>query len=494
MFLPLLQKSNDSEVSSELSSELLSESTTIVSFRDLPKGKDDNIQFKPIVSVGDKFSPSPDTLKDSKVSKKKNPQKKEICGIICVIIVLVAAIFIAISSAATGIFYAHGMFSMLYSDVALLRFNITNLIQKTVSLVISSQIPKNPSYALDFRNLKDRASASILNLYLTTSELEKSLSAEVLRLRNEIKKISIQFTITNLTFQRLFRYIPKIEEINRIFVDLSIKVGHTFKSCVTIQQIFPSSVSGNYSIWTSGQNAFIAYCDMTRSCGGVIGGWRRVVKRDLRIDTVCPNGLLLRTRTRKPFRVCRTRPGDDPYCSSERLSVRGLSYSKVCGRVIAYQFGSLAAFNDTLGDQSYLDIDSYYVDGVSLSYSRSPRKHIWTFAGALNEDAILSFPKCPCINSQFNFTLQYSPPFLDNDYFCDTAALTGSDRIFYEDDPLWDGAGCGPDNTCCTFNNPPWFYRELARATSDDVEMRVCRKKPSENEDIAIEVVEIYVQ
>ncbi len=47
--------------------------------------------------------------------------------------------------------------------------------------------------------------------------------------------------------------------------------------------------------------------------------------------------------------------------------------------------------------------------------------------------------------------------------------------FFYGGDPLWDGAGCGPLNTCCTFNNPPWFYKELPAPTTDDIEMRVCK-------------------
>ena len=64
--------------------------------------------------------------------------------------------------------------------------------------------------------------------------------------------------------------------------------------------------------------------------------------------------------------------------------------------------------------------------------------------------------------------------------------------VFYGDDPLWDGAGCGPLNTCCSFNRPPWFYKQLPHPTTSDIEMAVCRD--FSDEDIAIETVEIYVQ
>ncbi len=66
--------------------------------------------------------------------------------------------------------------------------------------------------------------------------------------------------------------------------------------------------------------------------------------------------------------------------------------------------------------------------------------------------------------------------------------------VLYSNDPLWDGDGCGGTNRCCSFNNPPWFYRKLPQATTDDVEMRVCRSGDASGEDIAIEIIDIYVQ
>ena len=30
----------------------------------------------------------------------------------------------------------------------------------------------------------------------------------------------------------------------------------------------------------------------------------------------------------------------------------------------------------------------------------------------------------------------------------------GGGNTYYSDDPLWDGAGCWIDSTCCQFNNP----------------------------------------
>ena len=89
----------------------------------------------------------------------------------------------------------------------------------------------------------------------------------------------------------------------------------------------------------------------------------------------------------------------------------------------------------------------------------------------------------------------HPPSYVGKDYFCDTAEeRTVDTSTIYADDPLWDGAGCAPQNTCCSFNNPPWFYKQLLQNTTDDIEMRVCRDQDHNDEDIVIEVVDIYVQ
>jgi hypothetical protein len=155
----------------------------------------------------------------------------------------------------------------------------------------------------------------------------------------------------------------------------------------------------------------------------------------------------------------------------------------VCGRIIGYQFGSPEAYNTG----SSIDSNSHYVDGVSLTHGSS-RQHIWTFAAA--RDEVSGY--CPCSKTSQHFL---PPAFVGNDYFCDAGSATYAGHIFYADNPLWDGAGCGPQSTCCSFNNPPWFYKQLPQPTADDIEMRVCCDYgPDTNEDIAIEVVEIYVQ
>ena len=255
----------------------------------------------------------------------------------------------------------------------------------------------------------------------------------------------------------------------------------------------PSSPSGYYWVRAFDNSAMSVYCDMTRSCGGVTGGWMRVAELDMRkSDSECPDGLIESENIEQESntRTCVRNETSYGGCSiPSNFDTLGIEYSVVCGRVIGYQYGTTDAFTST-----YSTIDSKYVDGVSLTHG-DPRQHIWTFASANDEVGTSPSSNCPCINT--NQAAQATPPpeFVGNDYFCDTGSEERHQVIFYGDDPLWDGAGCGPQNTCCSFNTPPWFYKQLPQPTTDDIEMRVCTSgDPIGNEDVAIEIVEIYIR
>ena len=67
-------------------------------------------------------------------------------------------------------------------------------------------------------------------------------------------------------------------------------------------------------------------------------------------------------------------------CSLAYFSAHNITYTRVCGRLIGYQFGNTRAFRG--GFTASLDFN--YVDGVSVTHS-SPRQHIWTFAASPGE-------------------------------------------------------------------------------------------------------------
>ena len=216
-------------------------------------------------------------------------------------------------------------------------------------------------------------------------------------------------------------------------------------------------------------------------CGGP--GWTRIAYLNMTDPTQqCPSTWRLNTNPRSCGRI--TSVG----CDSTNFSVGGLQYSQVCGRIIGYQFGHGDAFHPTTDS-----IDSYYVEGVSVTHG-SPRQHVWSFAGA-NDEVSTNTLVCPCTNINNPTTNFGIPDFVGNDYFCETGVPPGTSFTsgqFYPDDPLWDGDGCGPTSTCCTFNNPPWFCKQLPQPTTDDMEVRICANKATE--DTPITLIEIYVK
>ena len=65
---------------------------------------------------------------------------------------------------------------------------------------------------------------------------------------------------------------------------------------------------------------------------------------------------------------------------------------------------------------------------------------------------------------------------------------------FYAADPLWDGRGCGPTSSCCSFNNPPWFCKQLSQSTNANLEVRLCSYGSASAENTPVQLIEIYTR
>ena len=206
----------------------------------------------------------------------------------------------------------------------------------------------------------------------------------------------------------------------------------------------------------------------TRGCGNTAEGWMRVV--DVFVNennTQCPGELHSWSGSRDgtPVIFCSTFNSD---CQSAIFPVNGTEYSQVCGSTLAYlQTPNNRGF-EPYHENPNLTIDDLYVDGISITHGQSPRKHIWTFAAA--SDDFSSLTSCPCVHNAVEFAGTI-PSFVGQDYFCDS-----TDPKPYWTNPLWDGQGCGGNSTCCSFNNPPWFCKQLPQPTTDDIELRLCDK------------------
>ena len=108
-------------------------------------------------------------------------------------------------------------------------------------------------------------------------------------------------------------------------------------SCKLIPQ---GSPSGHYWIQHTGTGyANLEYCDMTRRCCNSTGGWMRVANLNMTdSNQKCPSGFRQIT---SPKRTCGT-PGSR--CVSTTFPLNGVKYSRVCGKIIGYQYSRLSAF------------------------------------------------------------------------------------------------------------------------------------------------------
>ena len=194
----------------------------------------------------------------------------------------------------------------------------------------------------------------------------------------------------------------------------------------------------------------------------------------------CP--FVLKNLSSAGLRLCYK--GQSSSCVSVYVPTYGLSYQTVCGKMAGYEIGSDDAFNT--GSTS---IDSWYVDGVSITYGSSPRQHVWTYAiGVYQTAAVFS---CPCTGSG-----KAPPSFVGNNYYCESGNSGSSwSNVLYSGNLLWDGKNCGNASaSCCSNQNQPWFCNRLNTTIVGDLEMRICTNEAANNEDVGLQSFEFYVQ
>ncbi len=184
-------------------------------------------------------------------------------------------------------------------------------------------------------------------------------------------------------------------------------------------------------------------------------------------------------------------------CNSAFYSSNGTYFSQICGRINGYQFGNPNAFNSSINGS--IGLESWYIDGLSLTHGApGTRQHVWSFVNAWYDvDVMPSHEKyaCPCMYSNISQWPHSVPSFVGTNYFCDAGNRHEIFTAFLTQDLLWDGAGCGGNGTtCCDYNEPPWFFRRLDVATSDDLEVRICADQYTTNENTIITHMELYVK
>ena len=247
----------------------------------------------------------------------------------------------------------------------------------------------------------------------------------------------------------------------------------------------------DFNKWADSIVSKVNSCNMEESPCGSGGGWTRLAYLDMTDATVnCPPGF--RLYQSRGVRACGRPVTNSGSCVSVQFPSNGISYSQICGRVTGYQYGSPDALhNEDNGHRN--KINSSYIDGVSITRGSS-RQHVWTLIAGYSETSSLSATnRCPC-----NIDNTISVPFfIGTNYFCESGSRnTHWSSTLYTSDPLWDGQGCGSNETaCCNVPGIPWFHRDYgSNTTTDYIELRVCGDEETDNEDVPVGYYEIYVK
>ena len=230
------------------------------------------------------------------------------------------------------------------------------------------------------------------------------------------------------------------------------------------------------------EQQFEIIVSLVPECGN--GSWYRVAYLNMTDPSQqCPP--TWREYNTSGVRACGRPVSDDitGSCPSTFYRTDG-QYSRVCGRVIGFQFGSPDGFNPTCTRQN--------MDGVIISHGAS-QYHIWSYiAGATENNSQHQRSNCPCSSREGAEPMQS----IADNYYCESGNPTNKIPYkLYPSDPLWDGQQC--EGTCCsgtTSPRAPWFSVQLPTLTTDRIEVRICADEPTSNEDTPIQLLEIYVQ
>ena len=216
--------------------------------------------------------------------------------------------------------------------------------------------------------------------------------------------------------------------------------------------------------------------------------WMRVVYLNMANSShSCPANSGWYEDTLSEKRVCRRSNPTTNKCGEATFDVDDIigSYTKICGRVIGYKFGTTEAFGASIAS----NLDAEYVDGVSITHGRNPRNHVWTFAAGLTNPTAAGQERfqCPCDSG-----MPLNVPFIGNNFFCESGGADPNAELLNSGNALWDGLNCDPNSMCCSLNDPPFFMVTLDNPTCDNIDVRMCASDG--NEGTPIELIELYVK
>ena len=350
--------------------------------------------------------------------------------------------------------------------------NSTQLFLANQTGQVNNKLDSHANHSSQLNNKLDSLSSKLDTLDTSLSQHQQQTTAELAHLQTSLNSTNSKLDSLTATAAQLS---SDHQEIQTNISDVQ---------CMDTQQSLQDNLTHQMETIKDCIESSPVY-----SCGGT-GGWRRAVYLDMTDPhTTCPSGWNM---TGYSKRTCGRITTGGRTCSSATFPVSGGEYIRICGRIRAYQWGATTALY-TYHNRVVTTIDGAYASGVSVTHG-TPRNHIWTFVAGLSEGYPTLTSVCPCDAT----STIHIPPFVGNDYFCESGINEpwnwNRHRILHPNDTLWDGEDCLPSSTCCSQHNPPYFTKQLPTSTTDDIEARICLNNVLQYANLAVELVELYVQ
>jgi hypothetical protein len=363
---------------------------------------------------------------------------------------------------------------------------------ETYSRLRVTETKSKPRYELqkmDHHALKEVQQTNVIKSANTTKFNTVMIIMMVLFLLITLVSIALSVTTLNRLASEQSKVLSQLENTNNDIVSQLDTIKMNLSQKVLELVIFQSTISQDLNqIDTKHESSFLLLAHYLNfsvqiHCGP--GLWHRLAYLNMSDPSQqCPS--VWREYNESGVRACgrpTTRRGSCasiPYISYQQ-------YSQVCGRIIGYQYASPDAFERHPPHNNHINLD-----GINITRGAN-RNHIWSYVAGFNQNSSSqSQSKCPC--STENGQGHSHASSVGDNYYCES----GNPNVqhtskLYSDDPLWDGQQC--EGTCCTgTNSPPWFSVQLPAPTTEGIEVSICCDQGTDDEDVPVKLIEIFVQ
>ena len=337
--------------------------------------------------------------------------------------------------------------------------------------------------ALEEANLEEKESLmysyngflNLMNKYDLLHNKSHQMTITIPSLIDAFDDTQTELNLYNTSITLLF---DKRIHLNKIIGNITVEIqrlsyllaDNYYSSCLTISQLNLSNTSGNYILKSSTGVLASVFCNLNMTSGNssnvtnntvVDNSTERIRVAELDVNN-CPQGL---RSDYVYYRKTCVVVNDGAGCTEIHYPTNNTNYTHIVGRVQGFQSGSMDCFNGIPMKLRHMNSTAFsnYIDGVSII---SNGQHIWSFAAG-----------CSCDN------IVNKPDFVGEHFTADGRSMAVGSG--YSRTVLWESQMCG--------TNEDLFERTI-EPTASNITVRICRDQDRSDEDLALFILDLYVQ